>query len=129
MDINKFLKAWGESRNGCNEFFRHPLGRALRYSDGVQEIAEAGCYWLLDIVATEIVDVFRHAREDDRRAVFYAKVQNRKADLRLEFVEGVVVWKRHITYTDMPDGEWSFLLVNEGTPPVLDLAMILPSEH
>ena len=129
MNTEKFKQVYNESRNGCNEFYRNPLYRALRYSDGVRDLAETGCWWLLDIVGTEVVDMFRKAPEDDRHAAFYAKVHDSTAELRLEFHDGSPAWKRRIEWTDMPDGEWCFLLANEGQAPRMDIAMILPTEH
>ena len=34
-------------------------------------------------------------------------------------------WTREIAYTDLPEGEWTFYVVNE--PP--NITMILPSEY
>ena len=41
MNTEKFLKAYNESRNGCNFFVRHPFARRFQYSDGVLECADA----------------------------------------------------------------------------------------
>ena len=128
MDETKFRQVYGESRNGCDHFVRHPLGRALRYSDGVQELAQLGCYWLLDIVATEIVLVYRKRDEDARHTTLRVQVDAGKAYLSLEH-EGAEVWRKRVDCTDMPSGDWRFLLTNEGHPPMIDIAMILPSEY
>ena len=61
MDTETFKAAYNESRNGVNTWFRHPFNHNFHYSDGVQELAEAGCYWLLDVLATEVDQVMRSA--------------------------------------------------------------------
>lgn len=130
MDKPEFHRVYGESRNGCNGFIRHPLGRSLRYSDGVQELAELGCYWLLDIVATEVVSAFRKNREEFHRADLIVNVVDNAAQLELLPTSGAEpAWKRSIEFTDMPDGTWVFYLQNEGRDGELDIAMILPMEY
>ena len=54
MNTEALHKAINEVRNGANFFVRHPLCRNVLYSDGVQEVAETGYYWLLGILATEL---------------------------------------------------------------------------
>lgn len=128
MNPHAFKAAYDESRNGCSLFLRHPLGRALRYSDGVQECADAGAHWLLDIIATEVAPLFRNA--PDPFGVFHAVVHNGKAKLHLSFVDDAPpAWRKSISYTDMPDGDWSFYLCNEGEDDHLDVAMVLPTEN
>src|SRR6185312_14271976 len=40
---------------GSDGRYRHPFNRRFIYTDGVKAVAEeAGAYWLLDIVATEV---------------------------------------------------------------------------
>lgn len=85
MNTQKFIRAFNESRNGCNHFIRHPLGRQLIYSDGVQECFEAGTYWLSDIVATECVQPILSSTHP--MGFLYAVAKAGKADLRLELEE------------------------------------------
>jgi len=126
MDVQAFKTAYGASRNGCNFKVRHPLARQFVYSDGVKECAEAGCYWLLDIVGTEVVDAMRnHARVFDGMAFLYVVVKGDKADLSLVRDDGEKPkWARHIEFTDMPEGKWVFYLADEG-----NVFMYLPSEY
>lgn len=114
MNANAFIQAYDASRNGCNNFVRHPLVRSFAYSDGVQECAEAGCHWLLDILATELPAQFVKHREDSNTCLVTAKVSKGKATLTAEFVDGVVGWKKRVDTTDLPEGEWSFYVADEG---------------
>lgn len=127
MDTEKFLKAYSEPRNGCNGFIRHGLVRRFAFSDGVQDCAEAGAYWILDIAATELPAVIRSSGES--LATFTVKVKGGKAEMTLEGSGDVPLpWKRNIDYTDMPEGEWVFLIADEaeGDTP---FRMILISEY
>lgn len=134
MDAEKFLAVYGESRNGCNNYIRHPLSRRFIYTDGVQELAETGCYWLLDLLARELPAVFK-ANPDE--AIGYVKVtvtKTEKVKITLEFSgqpEGTASWTKRIGYTDMPAGEYSFE-VGLNADPERDgevLIMCLMSEH
>lgn len=124
MDTQLFKAAYNESRNGCEYFTRHMFNSKMRYSDGVKTCADIGCHWLLDIIATEVVPVVRKD-PNGNLGIFYANVLDGKADLRVELSDGVSSWDRHIEYTDMPDGKWTFYLANEGG----EIAMILPNEY
>lgn len=124
MDEARFKAAYNESRNGANYFVHHPLVRQFQYSDGVQECAEAGCYWLLDIIATECLMPLRQSGEPS--GIVRVIVQDAKADIELTVTEtGPPLWTRHVNLTDMPEGEWVFELVDEGER----FAMILLTEH
>lgn len=123
MNTEAFKAAYGASRNGADHFIRHGMWRRLRYSDGVRDCAEAGCYWLLDIVGTELWQPFS-AEGEGAMGILTVTVANGAADLKLEFQDDKPVWGRRVEFTDMPDGEWSFYIAHEG-----DLAMILPTEY
>ncbi len=124
MNTEAFVAAYNESRNGANHFVRHPLVRSFQYSDGVQEVAEAGCYWLLDVLATELPAVMR--RKGENFAIIETKVGgNGKATTKALGSGDVSIWKRNSDWTDMPEGEWTFFLSDEGERFVL----ILSSEY
>ena len=122
MDNKAFLDAYLESRNGCNYFVQHSLVRKFQYSDGVQACAEAGCHWLLDIAATEIPATMRSSKVE--HAIFEVAVLGSKARLALT-CQDVNLWHKPIDWTDMPEGEYIFEIVDEGNR----VAMILLSEH
>lgn len=127
MNIDKFKSAYNEFRNGLNSRIRHPLVRHFVYSDGVQECAEAGCYWLLDILGIEAVPVFE-ARQDifEGQGFVYVVVKDDKVRITLVRDGGEPpIWEREIEWTDMPEGEWIFYLSQEGDHCLL----ILPNEY
>lgn len=122
MNLDKLNKAYNESRNGANFFVRHWCVRNFQYSDGVSEVCDAGAFWLLDIIATEVP---QHVEYGDME-IIKVVAKGGKADVFLEPYEGnTPKWCKHIDTTDMPDGEWTFYLANEGER----FALILPSEY
>lgn len=124
MDAEKFKAIYAESRNGCDHFVRHPLVRSFIYSDGVADLAETGMYWLLDIAATELLNVVRRG---GALCVLRAKVRGGSAALTAELQDDAPpAWKRDIHWTDMPEGEWKFFLNCDDGQHV---SMILPSEY
>jgi hypothetical protein len=124
MNTEKFTAAYGESRNGANHFVRHWAARSLQYSDGVESCAEAGCFWLLDIIATEALKPLRAS--GDGLGIIAVKVADGKADIGMTIEDDAPpVWSRHVDYTDMPPGEWKFFLADEGER----FALILPTEY
>lgn len=127
MNQANFISAYNASRNGCNEKIRHPLARQLVYSDGVQELAEIGCYWLLDVVGTEFIKPMRsNAEVFDGMAFLHVDVKDEKATITLVHDEGAPpVYTRRIDYTDMPDGKWIFYMAEEES----HVFMFLPTEY
>lgn len=124
MDEAKFKAAYNESRNGANFFVRHPLARRFQYSDGVQQLAEAGAYWLLDILATECPQALRKSGEPT--GLVEVQVEDSKAEIALSVADDAPpIWTKKIPYTDLPKGIWSFELVDEGER----FALILLSER
>ena len=81
----------------------------LVHTDGVQYFAEtAGCYWLLDIIATEIFPLTEH--EDFLSLSLLVK--DGKASLAVEDGDCKVIKVRKIEHTDCPDGVYAFFLTN-----------------
>jgi hypothetical protein len=119
MDEQRFRNAYNEPRNGANAFYRHMLVRKFQYSAGVQECAEAGCYWLLDILATEL------KLPVGDMAIVKISVNDGKARITSSLNDDSIDWSRDIHYTDMPDGAWTFYAINEGER----VACILPNEY
>ena len=128
MNKEKFLEVYNESRNGTDDFYRHPLVRNFAYSSGVQELADTGCYWLVDIIATELLALFEANEEISNRCMIHIEVEGGKAYLEAEFEDDVVAWSKKIAYTDMPDGKFTLMLANEykGTTP---FRLILLTEY
>ena len=122
MNIEKFTNIYNESRNGANRFYSHWFVRKFQYSDGVQDLADCGLFWFLDIVATEVAQL---APLGDLGEV-HIKVTDGIANLWLSLDDDAPhAWQRPGVSTDCPEGNWMFFLVNEGSR----YAFILPSEY
>ena len=127
MNTEAFTRAYNESRNGANQFFRHPLARLFLYSDGVKECADAGCYWLLDILATELPRAFRSRPQFTDMCIVAVTVKDESAKIVGEFEDDdAKPYRRTVDYTDMPAGEWLFYVSNDGDG---HLRCILPKEY
>ena len=91
---------------------------SLVHTDGVQYFADqAGCFWFLDIVATEIHPLTK--KEPFLSIKFWANggeasITVEDGDLKPVFVKG-------IEHTDCPDGEYEFFLT--------DNVLMLTSEY
>jgi hypothetical protein len=112
------LKAELSAFIGTEQWQRHALNRNLLLTDGVCYFAEqAGAWWLLDIVATEIFRI----QATHPFLLITLDVREGEADIRASDGNDVVLFKRHIHFTDAPDGLWRFYLT--------DNVMLLPSEY
>lgn len=104
---------------GAEHYYRHALSR-MTYTDGVQFFAEnagGGAYWLLDIVGTELLQI----QKAEPFISIKLNAQDSKANISATDGNDKPLYKRHIEYTDCPDGEWAFYLI--------DGIMLLPSEY
>lgn len=126
MDTQAFLAAYRASRNGTNQFHFNRLYPKMRYSDGVRECAVAGCYWLLDILGTELAPLLL-SKEPISTGV-EVKVTGSSATISTTLTDelNVPLWVRSIDLTDMPEGTWTFLASADGDGLV---RLILPSEY
>lgn len=128
MNTEALHKAINEVRNGANHFVRHPLCRSVLYSDGVQEVAEAGCYWILDILASELTAVFKKNEDVSSLCVIKVRADGGRAQLTAEFDDDVIAWKKVIDVTDLPDGVFMLLMADDQDGPS-PYKIILISEH
>ena len=118
MKTEEFKRVYNETRNGANCFYRHPLARNVAYSDGIRDLAETGCWWLLDIWATELPAVFKKHPHMGGQYILKAKVAKGKVKLWAEAGDDLPpVWKRSNIWTDLPEGEWVFMMVDECEDP------------
>ena len=114
MNTEQFTTAYHASRNGCDHFIRHPLVRSFAYSDGVGSCADAGCHWLIDILATELPAEFRkHEKISHSCSVKVVVADGGSALITGEFTDGVIGWRRAIEWADLPGGEWIFYVTDE----------------
>jgi hypothetical protein len=124
MNIQAFNAAFNESRNGANAFYSHWYDPRFEYSDGVKDCAEAGCYWLIDMLATELPAVMIETGATQGIVSLIVKDNKGHVELTLED-DAPPVWKHELAYTDMPDGKFDFMLANES----VRFALILITEH
>lgn len=114
MNHQAFTKALNESRNGTDGFNFSRLYRWMEYSDGVQEVAETGCYWLLDILGTELRVKLRALNTPYVMLTVTVVAKDGKAKITATTGDDVPpIYTKKIGYTDMPDCKWDMLLTYE----------------
>jgi hypothetical protein len=128
MDTEKFKRIYSESRNGCNDFYRHPLCRNFAYSDGVKDLADVGCHWLLDILCSELPAKFRQNKNISNTCSIHVAVKKSKCVITAEFEDGHIGWAKKVAYTDMPEGIWTFYCSDDGEGPT-PYRLILLTEY
>lgn len=127
MDQEAFKCVYNEARNGCNHYVAHPMARAFLYTDGVKELAETGCYWLIDELAFNLPAEFRKRGWGGHMCIIKVSVADTKAKILGEFQDGdSTPWSKDIEYTDLPDGEWTLFV---SPLDASKLVCILPSEY
>lgn len=90
----------------------------LVHTDGVQYFADqAGAFWLLDIIATEI---YPFTSQHDFLAITM-DVKDKKAKLVVDDGNDNWIFQKNIDFTDCPDGEYRFWLTGN--------VLMLPSEY
>ena len=90
----------------------------LVHTDGVQYFAEtAGCFWLLDIIATEIYPLTKN----DPFLAINMLVEDGQAKIAVEDGDLGLLFSKHIAHTDCPSGLYEFFLT--------DNVLMLTSEY
>jgi hypothetical protein len=102
-----------EVRNGTDGWYRHALARKSLISFGLREVADAGCWWLIDILCTEYADKLLaddKANRIDGTPTIEVRVKDGKARIQMTYCdEGPTIHGNKIAYTDMPEGKYTFL--------------------
>lgn len=126
MNTQLFKSIYSVPRNGANAFYRHPLARNVLLSDGVHDLANTGCWWLIDLIATEGASKLRR-NPDAAMLIVKVKVKDTVASVRGKLFDEKPPQLRHrVDYTDLPDGEWMFYL---GVFDETRFSLILPTEY
>jgi hypothetical protein len=103
---------------GTENWHRHPINRSMLLTDGVVYFADqAGAWWFIDIIATEVMRF--HTLKPFLSIAL--DVLAGAADIVVGDGDGVNLFKRHIHFTDAPDGLWRFYLT--------DNVLLLPGEY
>jgi hypothetical protein len=106
---------------GSESLFRHSLIRHIRYTEGVQYVAEtAGAYWLIDeITFNQVAPAV--AAEEFQHWKLVVDLERHAAILTCDDGNDVVVLTKRIEFTDFPLDEIRFYFV--------DNTILLPSEY
>ena len=97
MDLGQFI--------GTEKWFKHPLVQRVLYTEGVQYFCEqAGAYWFLDIVATELFTF----QDQEGFLSIHLIVTGSKAKITADDGNGNILWTKNIDFTDAPEGDWKF---------------------
>ncbi len=103
---------------GTENWYKHPLSLTMKYTEGVRAFAQAaGAYWLLDIIATEVMPL---TKTEDFLSVELI-VTGSTAKLFVDDGNSAILFIKKIPFTDCPEGEWKFYLT--------DNVLMLPSEY
>ena len=94
---------------GTESYFRHGLNRNFLYTEGAQYFAEqAGAYWFLDIMATEVAEL----QGDNPFISVEMTVKDQAALITATDGDETTIWDRRISFTDCPDGTYKFFLID-----------------
>lgn len=95
---------------GTEQYFSHAISR-MKFTDGVKFFAEnagGGAYWFLDIVGTELMEIHK----TEPFVSITLKADKAQADIVATDGNDTQLFQRHIEFTDCPDGEWTFYLID-----------------
>lgn len=98
-------------RNGANTFHRIGFGPFVASNGAVDACNAAGCFWLTDILATEVAPKLTRDINAGEIATVLVHVKAEKGGtcdiLVTASDDGPPYFKRHIGYTDFPEGNWT----------------------
>ena len=112
LDLSQFT--------GTENYYRtnHLFAKDMVHTDGVQYFADtAGCYWFLDIIATEVFPLLKKEPFISIKLV----ANNGVAVITAEDGDCKEIFSKDISYTDCPDGDYQFFLT--------DNVLMLSSEY
>ena len=86
----------------------------LKHTDGVQYFAEtAGCYWFLDIVATEIYALTKQEPFISIKLIVGSNESNTDAVIVATNGDENVIFRKLIPYTDCPVEVYEFFMTDD----------------
>ena len=105
---------------GTTQWYRHPLARGIRYTDGIYFVAEhAGAYWLIDEIA--LAQSHYPALSGEEFQTWTLIVDATSAVLRCDDGNGRMLVEKLIDYTDFPESGIKLYLT--------DGVIMLPGEY
>jgi len=115
---------------GSEQMFFDPLFPGHIYTEGVKHVVEElQCHWLRDIIFSR-----QSEAKGEHFQVWKATSKDNKADIELSDGNENVIWTKHISYTDLPEGVltmWYIVddYINEQDERVVRRTLLLPSEY
>jgi hypothetical protein len=98
-----------ENFTGTESYTRHGLNRAFLYTEGVEYFAEqAGAYWFLDIMATEVFEL----QGNNPFISVEMTVFDQKAVINATDGDETHLWGKRISFTDCPEGTYKFFMID-----------------
>ena len=112
---------------GTAKYHRNWCNKRFIYTDGIMAVARAaGAFWLLDVLATEVVPGLLKLWDEHGVNANYLKLSVTDNVGTLSVND----YSKHLTYTDFPDGEWLFYMMVDQVvePGFTNIVMCLPEE-
>lgn len=113
---------------GTENYYFSPFNKNVNYTDGVKWFLEsAECYWLLDIIVTEVYQAAKAwtAKEGDTFFKIETHSFDSKATIKVtstdQYGSEHTIFSKEITFTDLPEGNWVFYYCNN--------VVMLPTEY
>lgn len=103
LDLSQFY--------GTENYYRtFAFNPNLKHTDGVEYFAKnAGCYWFLDIVATEIYPF----SDKYPFMTIYLTAKDGKAEIIVQDGDISRLFQRQIEFTNCPEGTYEFFLTDD----------------
>jgi hypothetical protein len=123
MDNIDKIKSELEQHYGSQTYYKGFVSKSI-YTDGIKDLLEkAQCYWLYDIIQTEIFALLKNKNPD----IYYFKITSKssEAKLILKDYKSDVIYEREIPFTDFPEGSLDLVIGFDGQY----LTTCLPSEN
>lgn len=99
------------SFTGTENYYFHNMVQKMHYTDGVRHFAQnagGGAYWFLDEIAFEIFPL--HVSQPFM--LIELQVKDTSANIMVSDGDNHEVFTKHIGYTDCPEGDWKFYLID-----------------
>lgn len=98
---------------GTSAYYKHWFTKSY-YTDGFKDYMEqAACFWLFDIIATEVYDVVK-LLDPDVRNFSVTQPDDQKTVLTLHGYDGNELWSKHMNYSTHPNGTFNFYIGWDG---------------
>lgn len=129
MKQAEFLRAFAIDRSKSISASRHPFCPWFLLSVGMRELANTGCWWLIDLCAIELPQIIK--QKNLPSALLKLESKDGLAKLSMWESETICVWERNVGCTDLPDGLFTFFITREtslGSQSELMFRLILSNE-